>query len=81
VGETELNEEPEAGAPTRPGYAGRDWLKAFIEDPGKHYNMDNNFMPAFKEQLTEKEINLLVRWMIKDYVPTKLAEPAQQKEK
>ena len=72
VGETEINEDPEAGAPPLTGYAGENWLKNFITDPGKHYSDENNFMPAFREQLSKKEIDLLVRWMLKNYVPTKL---------
>jgi len=57
-------------APVLTGYAGEAWLKSFISNPGaeKHYGYgDKNAMPAFEDSLTERELDLLVRWMIHDY--------------
>ncbi|MDA0836017.1 MAG: cytochrome b N-terminal domain-containing protein [Planctomycetota bacterium] len=54
--------------PDLTGYASAEWLKSFISDPGaeQHYG-DNNLMPAYGEKLSEKELDLLVRWMVGDY--------------
>lgn len=71
--EEPLAENPDAGVPTLTGYAGYDWLKKFIEDPGHgEFYGDSNQMPAFQTRLTPEQIDLLVRWMIGDYQPTKL---------
>ncbi len=35
-------------------------------------------MPSYEDTLTERELDLLVRWMTKDYAPTKL-EPEKLK--
>lgn len=55
--------------PVLTGYAGKDWLKQFISAPQAHYAGDsgNNVMPGFKDQLTEKELDLLVRYLTGDY--------------
>ncbi len=55
-------------------YASAAWLKDFIRNPaGKAhygYKSGHNAMPAFDDrQLTERELNLLVRWMMGDYHP------------
>ena len=71
--EEPLMENPDAGVPTLTGYAGYDWLKEFIKNPahGDFYG-ENNLMPAFETKLTEEQIELLVRWMVGDYIPTHL---------
>lgn len=56
--------------PILTGYAGQDWLKKFIADPQAHYaggDSGNNVMPGFKEQLSEKDLDLLVKWLTGDY--------------
>ena len=55
--------------PILTGYAGKEWLKKFISDPQAHYagGGDDNAMPGFKDQLTEKELDLLIRWLTGDY--------------
>jgi ubiquinol-cytochrome c reductase cytochrome b subunit len=55
-------------APTLTNYAGAKWLKEFLTSPGheKFYG-SNNLMPAFGDRLSEKELDLLVRWMVGDY--------------
>lgn len=54
--------------PTLTNYAGKNWLREFLQNPGheKFYG-SKNAMPAFGERLTEKELDLLVRWMVGDY--------------
>lgn len=67
-----LSENSGSGVPTLEGYAGAAWLKKFIENPGHaDFYGDNNLMPAFESKLTAEQIDLLVRWMVGDYVPTK----------
>ncbi len=55
--------------PILTGYAGRDWLKQFIGNPQAHYAGDsgNNVMPGFHDQLTEAQLDLLVRYLTGDY--------------
>ena len=55
--------------PVLTGYAGKEWLKQFISDPQAHYAGPdgNNVMPGFKGQLTDKEMDLLIRWLTGDY--------------
>jgi ubiquinol-cytochrome c reductase cytochrome b subunit len=54
------------------GYASSDWLKSFIKNPAAkdHYGFDagHNGMPGFEAQLTERELDLLVKWMLGDYL-------------
>lgn len=68
-GETEfVTENSGSGVPTLTGYAGKEWLTAFLKDPGHaDFYGDNNIMPAFAEAMTEKELGLLVDWMVGDY--------------
>ena len=55
--------------PVLTGYAGKEWLKQFISDPQAHYAGPdgNNVMPGFQGQLTDKEMDLLIRWLTGDY--------------
>lgn len=57
--------------PILTGYGGVDWLKAFISNPQQHYAGEdgNNAMPAFAEQLTPHELEMLARWLATDFVP------------
>ena len=55
-------------APTLTGYAGADWLREFLKNPGhSQFYGDYNTMPAFGDRLLEKELELLVRWMAGEY--------------
>jgi ubiquinol-cytochrome c reductase cytochrome b subunit len=54
------------GQPILTGYGGKEWLRAFITDPAAQYG-DNNAMPAFGDQLTPHQLEMLVRWMTGDY--------------
>lgn len=64
IGEDKLLGEVGAG-PSLTNYAGDRWLREFLQNPGheKFYG-SSNAMPAFGERLTEKELDLLVRWMV-----------------
>lgn len=55
--------------PVLTGYGSTEWLKAFISNPQTHYAGDggNNAMPAFGDQLTPRELDLLARWLAGDY--------------
>ena len=61
------------GYPTLVNYASSEWLKSFISNPGadRHYGSKNK-MPAYEGKLTERELDLLVRWLTGDYAPTHL---------
>lgn len=52
--------------PVLTNYAGTKWVEAMIADPAARYG-DNNAMPAFGEQLSEKQISLIARWLTGDY--------------
>lgn len=67
IGEDKLLGEVGAG-PTLTSYGGERWLREFLKNPGheKFYG-SNNVMPAFGDRLLEKELDLLVRWMVGDY--------------
>jgi ubiquinol-cytochrome c reductase cytochrome b subunit len=68
AGDNKLLGEP-GSAPNLTGYGGATHLKSFISDPGseEHYGSSTNGMPAFKETLSEKDLDLLVRWIVGDY--------------
>ena len=53
---------------------GKAWLKDFINNPsrGQHYKQRNQ-MPGFHSRLNAHDLDMLVRWMLKDYVPTKIS--------
>jgi len=58
----------ESSAPALAGYRSVDWLKRFIADPGRPENYgEHNHMPAFKNQLSARESDLLARWLAGDY--------------
>ncbi|HEV3137749.1 MAG TPA: cytochrome b N-terminal domain-containing protein, partial [Pirellulales bacterium] len=58
----------ESSAPALAGYGSVDWLKRFIADPGRPENYgEHNHMPAFKNQLSARQSDLLARWLAGDY--------------
>jgi len=64
------------GYPTLAKYGSAAWLKDFIRHPGaaRHYG-EKNQMPAYSaSQLTDTELDLLVRWMTADYLPSDVAD-------
>ncbi|HEV7999565.1 MAG TPA: cytochrome b N-terminal domain-containing protein [Planctomycetaceae bacterium] len=58
----------DSSAPALAGYGSVDWLKRFVADPGRPENYgEHNHMPAFKDRLSDRESNLLARWLTGDY--------------
>ncbi len=57
--------------PDLTGYGGTEWLKKMIATPHALYAGDsgNNAMPAFEDQLTVRELDMLARWLSLDYYP------------
>ncbi|MFN0053161.1 MAG: cytochrome b N-terminal domain-containing protein [Planctomycetales bacterium] len=51
-------------APELTGYASEDWLRDFLLHPDaeQHYGK-RNAMPSYKDRMTEKDLDLLLRWM------------------
>lgn len=72
IGEDFSAVDPEDGYPTLAKYGSAAWLKDFIRNPGAawHYG-EKNRMPAYPpEQMTDDELDLLVRWLTHNYLPT-----------
>jgi ubiquinol-cytochrome c reductase cytochrome b subunit len=58
----------EGSGPSLTEYGGAGWLTRFIADPGLPTNYgEHNHMPAFKTRISDRELDLLVRWMSGDY--------------
>ena len=58
------------------GYGSAAWLRDFIRHPDamRHYGSKNR-MPAYSpEQLTDTDLELLVRWMTGDYPGSAVAD-------
>lgn len=62
----EMIGDPANGYPQLTGYGSEAWLKSFIADPGapEHYG-ERNAMQAFRGQITEHDLDMLVLWMQK----------------
>ena len=74
IGEAGFVSIPESDDPSYPnlsGYGSAAWLKNFISNPGaaQHY-AGKNQMPAYENRMTSQEMDLLVRWLVRDYLPT-----------
>jgi ubiquinol-cytochrome c reductase cytochrome b subunit len=72
----EVDEASGNGYPTMAGYGSAPWLKDFIRHPDtmRHYGAKNR-MPAYSpEQLTDNDLELLVRWMTGDYPKSAVAD-------
>jgi ubiquinol-cytochrome c reductase cytochrome b subunit len=51
-------------APDLTGYASEEWLRDFLLNPGakQHYG-ERNAMPSYKDRMSEKDLDILLRWM------------------
>jgi len=51
-------------APELTGYGSEEWLHDFLLNPGadRHYGK-RNAMPSYKERISEKDFEILLRWM------------------
>jgi ubiquinol-cytochrome c reductase cytochrome b subunit len=60
------------GYPTMAKYGSALWLKDFIRNPGaaRHYGAKNAMTASTPEKLSDQDLDLLVRWMTGDYVPS-----------
>ena len=70
------------GYPSLAKYASAAWLKDFIRHPdaARHYGAKNQ-MPAYgPEKLSDAQLDLLVRWMTNDYLPTSVHDYDSQLE-
>ena len=66
-------EADNGGYPDIAGYGSAEWLKAFITNPGSgQFYGEKNQMPAFADILSDSELELLVKWMTKDYGTTEV---------
>ena len=52
----------DGGLPDLTHYGGAEWLKRFVAHPETTYG-EHNLMPAFAEQLTPRDLDLLTRWL------------------
>ena len=71
-----VSDDEADGYPTLAGYGSAAWLKDFIRHPDavRHYG-EKNQMPAYSaSKLTDRELDLLVRWMTHDYLPSEVAD-------
>lgn len=69
-----------SGYPTMAGYGSAAWLRDFIRNPGadRHYGAKNQ-MPAYgSDQLTDTDLELLVKWMTSDYAATEVQDYPSQ---
>ena len=67
-------ETDNGGYPELNEYGSAKWLKAFIRNAGSpQFYGDQNKMPEYPEtKLSERELDLLVRWMTGDYADTEV---------
>jgi hypothetical protein len=58
-------------------YGSAEWLRSILANPGddRHYG-EKTQMPAYENRLSETELDLLVRWIVRDYHPTEIDLPA-----
>ena len=63
------------GYPDLAAYASDPWLRDFIRNPGheQHYG-EKNRMPSYANKLTDQELDLLVRWLTGNYLPTEVSD-------
>ncbi len=63
------------GAPELTGYGSTSWLREFIGNPGdKRFYGSHNAMPGFADSLTEREINLIIDWLLHRWAEPPAAE-------
>ncbi len=79
---TPVSDDAADGYPTLAGYASAAWLRDFIRHPNakRHYGSKNQMPEYSPQQLSDPELDLLVRWMTHDYAPTTVAEYADRLE-
>ncbi|MEZ6032362.1 MAG: cytochrome b N-terminal domain-containing protein [Planctomycetaceae bacterium] len=83
IGQTFPAQPDDIGAgsyPTMAKYASTAWLKDFIRHPdaARHYGAKNEMVVYSPQKLSDKDLDLLVRWLTRDYVPTNVPDYADQ---
>jgi ubiquinol-cytochrome c reductase cytochrome b subunit len=69
------------GYPDLAQYASADWLKGFLADPGtEQFYGKKNHMPAYGGRMSPEDLDLLVRWMTRDYPATEVHPYPSQRE-
>jgi ubiquinol-cytochrome c reductase cytochrome b subunit len=64
-----LNMEP---GPDLSGYQSEKWLRQFLANPAADHNYGGrNAMPSFESRMRAQELELLVRWLMRDWPATK----------
>ncbi len=60
--------------PSLEDYGSAKWLRSFITSPSahRHYGAKNRMKSKEELDLTDRELELLVKWMTRDYAPTQL---------
>ncbi len=71
-----FSDDDATGYPTMAKYASAEWLTDFIRNPGagRHYGSRNRMKAYPPEQITDQELDLLVRWMTRNYLPTQVKD-------
>jgi len=62
--------------PTLAKYGSAAWLKDFIRHPdaARHYGAKNRMVAYSPEKLTDQDLDLLVRWLTRDYPPSSVQD-------
>jgi quinol-cytochrome oxidoreductase complex cytochrome b subunit/mono/diheme cytochrome c family protein len=71
------------GYPSMARYGSQAWLRDFIRNPGaaRHYGQKNRMPTYGRRQLSNTDLDLLVRWMTGDFAPTNVKDyPSQLSE-
>ncbi|MEQ9409754.1 MAG: cytochrome b N-terminal domain-containing protein [Fuerstiella sp.] len=75
-----ISDDDADGYPTMAKYGSEAWLKDFIRHPdaARHYG-EKNAMPAYSpQQLSDVDLDLLVRWLTHNHLPTDVPEYPDQ---
>ncbi len=66
--------------PTLAQYGSSAWLRDFIRHPDalRHYGAKNRMTPYSPQQLSDTDLDLLVRWMVRDYTATEVTDYPNQ---
>ena len=64
------------GYPTMAKYGSAAWLKDFIRNPGaaRHYGSKNAMKAYSTANISDQDLDLLVRWMTSNYYPTEVQD-------
>ncbi len=70
-----------SGYPSLAEYGSQKWLRLFLSDPGHPmFYGEKNRMPAYGQKLTPHQLDMLVRWLTHDYLPSRLESDSEAQE-